>query len=157
MFFRSGLILTTLKVVGLPHVLVQILGRLDVDLRGGQKGIDADADDQTAFHLRLDPPRNDGAFVAVEQDVLPVLLLLGLVVGNDRISVAVLEAFKIDFDFAADVQFAGVAELNGGDGRLGFAADIDDYFGRADLHDPALDDFTLLELVDAAVGEKVFH
>jgi hypothetical protein len=43
------------KVIGLANILVQVLGRLDVDLRSRKEGIDANIDDQTPLDLGLDP------------------------------------------------------------------------------------------------------
>ena len=38
--------LDDLEIVGVADELLQVLGRDDVDLRGGQKGFDADVDEQ---------------------------------------------------------------------------------------------------------------
>ena len=51
--------LEDLEVVGLAHVLVQVLGGLDVDVRRRHEGIDPDGDDESALHLGLDPAGGD--------------------------------------------------------------------------------------------------
>src|SRR6185436_983192 len=72
-----------LEVVGLPHVLVEILGGLDVDVRRRHEGIDADRDDEAALDLGLDAAGGHGALGKLRENVVPVFLLLGLVEGKD--------------------------------------------------------------------------
>src|ERR1035441_10572795 len=57
--------LDDLEVVSVPHVLGEVLGGKNVNLRGGQKGFDADVDDQAAFDDGFDFA-GDGAAFAVQ-------------------------------------------------------------------------------------------
>lgn len=81
------------KVVSLPDILVEVFRGLDIDLRGREEGVDADADDEAAFDLAFDAAGDDGAFGAFFEDVLPVFLLFSLVVGEDGVAIFVLDFF----------------------------------------------------------------
>ncbi len=137
--------------------MIQILGRLDVHVRGRDEGIDADGDDETALDLGLDATGGDGALGELGEDVVPVLLLLGLVVGEDRIALLVFELLDQHLDGAADLELADVDKLVGGDDALGFAADIDDDLVLADFGDDTGDDLALLELAEAGLGQQLLH
>ena len=113
--------LEDLEVVGLADVLVEILRGLDVDVRSRQERVDADADDQAALDLGLDATGDDRAFLTLGEDVFPVLLLLGLVEGDNRIAFPVFELFEKDFDLLADLEFAQIDEFIGGDKAFGLA------------------------------------
>jgi hypothetical protein len=107
--------LEDLEIVGLADVLVEILGGLDVDVRRRHEGIDADRDNETALDLGLHAAGGHGAFRELCQDVIPVLLLLGLVEGDDRVAVLVLELLDEHLDGGADLQLADVDELGSRD------------------------------------------
>ncbi len=77
--------LEDLEVIGLTDVLIEILGRLDVDVRRRKESINANADDQTSLDLRFDPTGDNRTLLALEQDILPILLLFSPVEGQDRI------------------------------------------------------------------------
>jgi hypothetical protein len=149
--------LDDLKVVGLADVLIQVLGRLDVHVRGRDEGIDTDGDDEAALDLGLDATGGDGALGELGEDVIPVLLLLGLVVGEDRIALLVFDLLDQHLDGAADLELADVDKLVGGNDALGFAADIDDDFVLADFGDDTGDDFALLELAEVGTGQQLLH
>jgi hypothetical protein len=67
-------------------------------VRGRHEGVDADRDDEPALDLGLDAAGGDGPLGELRKDVVPVLLLLRLVVGEDGASVAVLELLDEDLD-----------------------------------------------------------
>jgi len=94
MFFRRRSILRTLEIVGLAHVLVEVLGRLHIDVRGRHERVDADPRRSAALDLGLDAAGGDGAFGKLGEDVVPVLLLLGLVERQDGGTRLVFEAFR---------------------------------------------------------------
>jgi len=76
-FWRSRLNLEDLEVVGLAHVLIEVLGGLHVDVRGRHERIDADAHDQAALDLGLHAAGRNGTLRKLGEDVVPVFLLLG--------------------------------------------------------------------------------
>ena len=114
-------------------------------------------DDEAALDLGLDAARGDGALGELGEDVVPVLLLLGLVVGQDRAAVPVLELLDEHLDRGADLQVADVDEFVRGDDALGLAADVDDDLVLADFGDGAGDDRALLQLVEGGLGEQFLH
>jgi hypothetical protein len=114
-------------------------------------------DDEAALDLGLDAAGGHGALGELGEDVVPVLLLLGLVERQDRAAVAVLELLDEHLDRGADLQVADVDEFVRGDDALGFAADVDDDFVLADFGDGARDDCAFLELVEGRLGEQVLH
>ena len=65
--------LDDLEFVGVADVLREVLRRDDVDLRGGQEGLDADVDEQAAFDDGFDLAGDGAAFVADGEDAFPVL------------------------------------------------------------------------------------
>ena len=89
--------LDDLKVICLADILIEVLRRLNVDLRRRHKGINADADDETAFNLGADATLNDRAFFTVFDDFFPVLLLLCFVEGDNRVAFFIFEFFEKDF------------------------------------------------------------
>ena len=145
------------EIVGLADVLVEILGRLHVDLGSGQEGVHADADDEPALDFALDSAGEDGAFLAVGEDFLPVLFLLGLVVGYYGIAFAVLEFFEKNLDFLSDLDVVDVREFAHRHDAFGFSAYVDYDFVLADFYDFALYDRALFEFGKAAVGQQFFH
>ncbi len=96
--------LDDLEIVGVADELLQIFRRDDVDLRGGQKRLDADVDHEAAFddglHLAFDQA------VALEDvdDLVPVLAVGGLFLREDDHALVVFEALEEHFDFVADFQ-----------------------------------------------------
>jgi hypothetical protein len=157
MFLRSRLILMTLKVVGLANVLIEILRRLHIDLRRRHEGIDTDAHDQAALNFGANTTLNDRAFFTVLDDLLPVLLLLGLVERDNRVTFLVFELFEKDFNFSADLQFTHIDELGCVNDAFGFATNIDNDFGGADLDNGSFENGTLFEVIYVAARKQLFH
>lgn len=145
------------EIVGLADVLVEILGGLHVDLGSGQEGVHADADDEPALDFALDSAGEDGAFLAVGEDFLPVLFLLGLVVGYYGIAFAVLKLFEKNLDFLSDLNVVDVREFAHRHDAFGFSAYVDYDFVLADFYDFALYNRALFEFGKAAVGQQFFH
>jgi hypothetical protein len=107
--------------------------------------------------LAFTRPAAIGALGELRQDVIPILLLLGLVEGENGIALLVLELLEDDLDGGADLEFAEIGEFIGGDDAFGFAADVDDDLVGADFSDDARDDGAFLQLVEGALGEQVLH
>ena len=128
------------EFVGVADELRQVLRRDDVDLRGGQKRLDADVDQQAAFDDGLDLAGDGAAFVANGEDLVPVLLELGLFLGEDDHAFLVFEFLDEDIDFVADFDGFDVVEFVGGDDAFAFVADVHEDFLGADFDDGAFDD-----------------
>ena len=149
--------LDDLEVVRLTDVLIQILGGLNVDLRSGQERVDTDADDETALDFRLDATGEDCAFLTVGENLFPVLLLLGLVVGDYGIAFAVFEFFQQNFDFLTYLDVVDVDKFAYRHDTFALAADVDYDFVLADFDDFALDYRALFEFGKTAVSQQFFH
>ena len=57
-----GIDLEDLKVIGLAHILVEVLGRLDVNLGGREKSVDAYIDDEPTLDLGPDAAAENRTF-----------------------------------------------------------------------------------------------
>ena len=124
----------------LPDVLGQVLRGEDVDLRGGQKGFDADVDEQAAFDDGFDFAGDGAAFVADGEDAFPVLFELGLLLGEDDHALLVFELLDEDVNLVADLNGLDVLELAARDDAFALVTDVhEDIFG-ADFDDGAFDD-----------------
>lgn len=107
--------------------------------------------------LLLTLPERTGAFLAVGEDFLPVLFLLGLVVGYYGIAFAVLKLFEKNLDFLSDLNVVDVREFAHRHDAFGFSAYVDYDFVLADFYDFALYNRALFEFGKAAVGQQFFH
>ena len=83
------------------------------------------------------------AFVANGEDLVPVLLELGLFLGEDDDAFLVLEFLDEDINFIADFDGFDVFKFVAGDDALAFVADVHEDFLGADFDDGAFDDFAL--------------
>ena len=127
-----------LEVVGVADELREILRRDDVNLRRGQKRLDADVDDQTALDDGLDLAVDRAAFVANGEDALPVLLELRLLVREDDGAFLVFELLDEDINLVADLDGLDVFKFVGGDDAFAFVADVHQHFLGADFDDVCL-------------------
>ncbi len=133
--------LDDLEIVGVADERGEVLGRGDVDLRRRQKRLHADVDQQPALDHGLDLAGDGAAFVANGEDLVPVLLELGLFLGEDDHALLVLELLDQDIDFVADLDGLDVLEFVGGDDALAFVTDVHEDFLGADFDDGAFDNF----------------
>ena len=132
-----------LELEHLAHVLVEILGRNDVDLAAGQEGFNANVDHEAAFDDSLDLAADETAFAEHGGDFLPVLLVGGFLLGEDDHAFVVLEALQEHFDFVADVDVF-IFKLGRRNSTLRFVADVDEDDLRLDFKDASFDDRTFL-------------
>ena len=86
-------------------------------------------------------PLMRAAFVADGEDAFPVLLELGLFLGEDDHAFLVFEFLDQDIDFVADFDGLDVVEFVAGDDAFAFVADVHQDFLGADFDDGAFDDF----------------
>ena len=146
-----------LEIVGVPDVLLEILGRDDVDLRGGQEGFDADVDEQAAFDDGFDLAVDGAAFVADREDAFPVLFEFGLFLREDNHALFVLELLDQDVDLIADFDGLDVIEFVAGDDAFALVADVHEDFLGADFDDGAFDDITIGKGQGAGLPHGFFH
>ena len=140
----------------LAHELAEVLGRIDVDLGGGQEGFDADVDGEAALDDALDDAFDGLVGLAELDDFFPVLLLGGLLAGEDDKAVLVLETLKEHLDLAADGEVVGRAEFVDVDGALGLVADVDHHLAGTAFNDAAADNGAFAEILHR-LGEKSFE
>ena len=133
--------LDDLEIVGVADELREVLGRDDVNLRRGQEGLDADVDDQTALDDGLDPAGDAAAFVANRENLVPVLLELGLLLGENDHAFLVFELLDQDVHDVADLDGLDVVELVAGDDPFTLVADVHEHFLVADFDNGTFDNF----------------
>ena len=129
---------------------LQVAHRPEVDLRTGQKGLEADIDSEAALGLGHHDAF-DGLVVLVSFDqFVPDLDLVRFFLGQDDVAVVVLHPLQVDFDLIADGQvLAALGELGLMDQSLGFEADVHGDEALADFDDPSVNNLPLLELFQA--------
>src|SRR5208282_1512827 len=104
-----------LEVVGVAQVLGEVLRGENVNLRGREKGLDADVDEQTAFDDGFDFAGDGAAFVADGEDAFPVLFELRLLLGEDDHALLVLKFLDQDIYLIADLDGLDVFKFVCGD------------------------------------------
>ena len=149
--------LNHLEIVGIADILGQVLGGDDINLGGGEEGLDPDVDQQAAFDDGLDLAGDGAAFVADGQDALPVLLEFGLFLGEDDHALAVFQFLDQDINFVADLDGFDVVEFDAGDDPLALVADIHEDFFGADFDDGAFDNIAGRKGQCARLPHGLFH
>ena len=118
-----------LELHRLADELVVVAYGMNVDLRAGQEGLDAeDVDNHTALRAALDEALDDLLLLEGCVDAVPCLGEAGLLVREDELATAVLDTLDIDFHGVAFFQVGVVAELAGGNDAIAFVADVDHDF-----------------------------
>ena len=138
--------LDDLEIVGVADELLQIFRRDNVDLGRRQKRFHADVHHEAAF--------DDGLYLALDQpiagknlrDLVPILAVSRLLLGEHDHALVVFEALEEHFHFVADFHRLDVFKLGGRDNALRFVADVDQDFSRAYLENASFDDATFFEL-----------
>ena len=148
--------LDDLEVVGVADELLEILRRDDVDLRGGQERFDADVDHEAAFDDGLDLAFDQPVAGEDSRNLVPILVISGLLPSRERPCLIVLEALEEHFHFVADFHGLDVLELGRRNDALRFVADIDEDFSRANLENASFDDATFFELAHRSPSNPAF-
>ena len=133
---------------------VEVAHRPHVDLAARQEGADADVDGEAALDPLDDPARDDAALLVGALDLVPDLHLLGLLLGEDDVAVAVLGLLDEDVDGVAGLDrdlAVLVAELLERDHALGLVADVDDDLALGDAQHDAPHHLALGEVAEADV------
>ena len=79
-------------------------------------------------------------------DLVPVLLVRGLLLGEDDHAFVVFEALEEDFDFVADFERLDVIKFAAGDDAFALVADVHQDFAGADFEDASFDDAAFFEV-----------
>ena len=132
-----------LEIVGVADELLQIFRRHDVDLRRGQKRLDADVDHQSAFddgfHLAFD----QAVFLKHARDLVPVLAIGGFLLREHDHAFVVLEALEQHIDFVADFEVFDVLKFAERNDAFGFVTDVDQHFARSHFQNSSFNDASL--------------
>ena len=128
--------------------LVQVGHLAQGDLRAGQEGVDVpQLDDQPALDAAVDGAGDDIAALVGHLDLVPDLEEVGALLGQNHQTVLVLEVFQEDVELVAFLDL-GAAELVEGDDALALEADVQQDLVLANLDHRALEDLSLLDLVE---------
>ncbi len=128
----------------------------DVDLAGGQEGVDADVDQQAALDLAGDLAGDDVPFAVLGDDALPGPHPVGLLAREDDLAGVVVHPFEQDLDLVAGLGgLLAVFPLVERDEPFGLVADVDDHLVANNLDDPAGDDAAGLD--PPAIAEEFVH
>src|SRR5579862_490559 len=146
-----------LELVGVVDELREILGGDDVNLRRGQKRLDADVDDQAAFDDRFDLALDGAALVANREDAFPVPLEFGLLMREDDGAFLVFEFLYENINFVADLYGLDVLKFLRGYDAFAFVADVHQHFLGADFDDGAFDDIACGKRQRAGLLHGFFH
>ena len=150
--------LDDLEIEGLADELLQALGRVDVDLRGGHESVHAHGNDEATFDDGLNAALDDGAFLAISLDALPLANLLSPVVRDGGRAIFVFQLLEIDLELHPDLDFRHIGELRLRDEAFRLPVDIyDDEFVVADFGHGGGDDRVGFERAEVRIGEQFFH
>ena len=125
---------------GLAFVNAEIFRRDDINLRAGQKCLDAHVEHETTLDHGLHLAGDQSAVVENLDNLFPVLLLGGLLLGENDHTLVVFEALQEHFDFGADFEVLIVFEFAQADDAFGLVANVDEDFIGTFLQDASLDD-----------------
>ena len=146
-----------LEIVGVADVLRQVLRRYDVNLGSGQKGFNADIDEQPALDHALDFTGDGAPFIANGQDAFPILLELRLFLGKNDHSLLVFELLNQHIYLVAQFDPFEVFEFVGGNDPLALVTDIHKEFLGTNLDDSAFDDIASRKGQRARLLHGFFH
>ena len=144
--------LNHLEVEGLTNVYIIVADGLNVDLRTGKEGFDAEyVDDHTTLRAALDVTLDDFLVLESLVDAFPRLACASLLVREDELTLLVLEVFYVHLYLVTDLEFGIVAEFVGGNNTIALRADAYHNFALRDVGD-----FTFYHFVFVHVVERLF-
>src|SRR4029077_1986589 len=143
---------------------LQVAHAAHLHQRRGQEAAQADVEDQAALDDLDDRAFDDAVLLLDLLDGAPGALVLGALLGQDQPAFLVLLLEDQGLDLVADlddlvrVDVVLDRQLTRGDDALGLVADVEQDLVPVDLHDGALDDVAIVEVLDGLVdcGEEVF-
>ena len=135
--------LDDLEIVGVADEALQILGRNDVDLGSGQKGLDADVDREAAFYHGLDLSLDEALVLENGNDLFPILAGGGFFLRKDHHPLIVFKPLQQDLDLITNFNFRGVFEFARGDDSFAFVTNVHEKLAWPDFENMPLYDATL--------------
>ncbi len=129
---------------------------MEIDLRTGQKRLDADIYHHAAFDARDDLAFDALLFLVELFQLFPNLHLVGFLFGQHEIAVCVFAFFDVDLEPVADfhvLQFFG-RELIAGNHSLRFVTDIDDDLILGERHHTAFGDRALFQIAECFLVQR---
>ena len=124
---------------------------------GRQKSLDADIDEQAALDDSLDLAGDGSALVANGEDALPILLELGLLLGENDHAFLVFELLDQDINLVSDFDGLKVFELAGRDDAFTLVADVHQRFFGADFDDGSFNNVPRRKGRFARLPQGFFH
>jgi hypothetical protein len=148
----------------LAHVGLEVADAAHLDQRGREEAAEADVEDETTLDDLDDGTGDDAVLFLDLLDRAPGALVLGALLGQDQATLLVLLLEDQGLDLVTDGDdLVGVdvvldRQLAGGDDALGLVTDVEQDLVPVDLHDDAVDDVAVVEVLDRLVdrGEEGF-
>ena len=156
--------LDDLRLELLAHVGLQVAHAAHLDQGGRQEAAQADVEDEAALDDLDDRTGDDPVLFLDLLDGAPGALVLGALLREDQAPFLVLLLENQGLDLVTDgddlvrVDVVLDRQLAGGDDALGLVTDVEQDLVPVDLHDDAVDDVAVVEVLDRLVdrGEEVF-
>src|SRR5690606_25670527 len=142
------------------HVGLQVADAAHLDQGGREEAAQADVEDETALDDLDDGAGDDAVLFLDLLDRAPGALVLGALLGQDETPFLVLLLEDQGFDVVADghdlarVDVVLDRQFPGGDHPFGLVADVEQDLVSIDLHDGALDNVTVVEVLDGLVDRR---
>src|SRR4051812_44357385 len=156
--------LDDLRLELLAHVRLEVANAAHLDEGGRQEATEADVEDETTLDDLDDGTGDDAVFFLDLLDGAPGTLVLGALLREDQAAFLVLLLENKGLDLIAhgddlvgvDVVLDG--ELAARDNAFGLVTDVEQDLVPVDLHDDAVDDVAVVEVLDRLVdrGEEGF-
>ena len=131
----------------LVEEFAEIFWGIDIDLRGGQEGLDSDIHHQAALDDSFDDALHRFAGLAQFDDLVPVLFMGGFLAGENDLAVLIFEAFEKDLNLLTDSEVVRGAKFIQIDRAFRFVADIDHDFAGTTFDDAAFDNRAFLKVL----------
>ena len=155
--------LDDLRLELLADVRLEVAHAAHLDQRRGQEAAEADVEDEATLDDLDDGAGDDAVLFLDLLDRAPGALVLGALLGQDQPAFLVLLLEDQGLDLVADLDDLGGVdvvldgELAAGDDTFGLVTDVEQDLVPVDLHDGALDDVAVVEVLDGLVdsGEEV--
>ena len=130
---------------------VVVANRLDVNLRTGQEGFEAEHfDDEATLGAALDVTVDDFATFVGFVDAVPRLEDEGFLVRKDELAVGAFLVLNVDFHLVAHLQVGVGAEFSNRNNTIRLETNVDDDFAVGDGHHSAFNDLVVSDLVHCA-------
>lgn len=137
---------------GLAHVHIVVADGLNVDLRSGEEGFDAEyVDNHAAFGAAFDKAFDDFVVGKCGADAFPSACCTSFLVGEDELTLLVFLVFDEYLYSVADFDVGVVAEFAHGDDAVALVADVNHCFALVQGDDGTFDYILVLDGVERFV------